>query len=251
MAIKRSVDELLHRIRVKLYPNYLPKAEGKYISRTNNEAFLSIEQVCAALKVKGGFSSNIDEITKHVRLFLDEAVYQLCDGFGINMDYFSIYPNIGGTYNSVNETFDHEKNPISFRFRTLAALRRMIKFITVEIDGVAATGGYIDEFFDGSSQSVNEILTASEQFSVSGYKIKVSGDNPECGVYFEPLEDKGQRIKVKSTLMENSPSKIIGMVPELVTPRTYRVVIVTQYTRGKGLLKEPRTITSDFALTAA
>ena len=56
MALINEVHELLHRIRVKLYPNYLPHLAGAYIAGTDNEASLSIEEVCAALKNRGGAS---------------------------------------------------------------------------------------------------------------------------------------------------------------------------------------------------
>ncbi|MDR0720394.1 MAG: hypothetical protein LBF78_12225 [Treponema sp.] len=61
MAIIANVDEAPRRIRVKLYPNYLPGAEGVYIARADNEASLSIKQACAALKTRGGFTGNYDE----------------------------------------------------------------------------------------------------------------------------------------------------------------------------------------------
>ena len=85
MAIINDVNEVLHRIRVKLYPNYLPNVEGIYIARTNNEASLTIEQVCAALKNRGGFTGNYEDLTENIRQFFDEAAYQLCDGFAVNM----------------------------------------------------------------------------------------------------------------------------------------------------------------------
>ncbi|MDR1987005.1 MAG: hypothetical protein LBP88_08565 [Treponema sp.] len=56
MAIINSVNETFHRIRVKLYPHYLPFIEGAYIVRTANEASLSIEEVCTALKNGEGFT---------------------------------------------------------------------------------------------------------------------------------------------------------------------------------------------------
>jgi len=40
MAIINNVTEVLHRIRVKLYPNYLPTAEGAYIARTVTSGFI-------------------------------------------------------------------------------------------------------------------------------------------------------------------------------------------------------------------
>ena len=62
MSVINNVNEKLHRIRVKLYPNYLPKVEGKYLARTNNEASLSIEDVCAALKNRGGFTGKYETL---------------------------------------------------------------------------------------------------------------------------------------------------------------------------------------------
>ena len=41
MAIINKVNEVLHRIRAKLYPNYLQAVEGAYIARTDDEASLS------------------------------------------------------------------------------------------------------------------------------------------------------------------------------------------------------------------
>jgi len=35
-----DLKDILHKIKVKLYPNYLPKADGAYIARTDNEAAL-------------------------------------------------------------------------------------------------------------------------------------------------------------------------------------------------------------------
>ena len=108
MAILNPVKEVLHRIRVKLYPNYLPNVKGAYIARTDNEASLSIEQVCAALKNRGGFSGNYEDLVENVRQFFDEAAYQLCDGYAVNTGYYSVHPNVGGTFNSVAELHDHK-----------------------------------------------------------------------------------------------------------------------------------------------
>ena len=86
MSIINDINEVMHKIRVKLYPNYLPQVEGKYIARTANEAVLSVEQVCAALKNRGGFTGNYEELVECVRKFFNEAAYQLCDGFAVIVD---------------------------------------------------------------------------------------------------------------------------------------------------------------------
>jgi hypothetical protein len=75
MAIIDNVNEVLHHIRVKLYPNYLPSVQGTYIAHTDNEASLSIEEVCAALKNRGGFTGNYDDLVAHVKQFFTQYTH--------------------------------------------------------------------------------------------------------------------------------------------------------------------------------
>jgi hypothetical protein len=248
MSLINDVKEVLHRIRVKLYPNYLPNAEGAYIARTDSEASLSIEDVCASLKNRGGFTGNYDDLTDHIKQYFDEMAYQLCDGFAVNTGYYSVHPNIGGTFNNERETHDHSKHPVSFRFRTLQKLRKLANNIAVEIEGIADTQGYIAEFLDVSTGAVNESFTNGGQFVIAGYKIKISGDNPDCGVYFE--NGKFQ-LKVSENLAENTASKLIGVIPAC-PPGTYKVVVKTQFSGSTNTpLKNPRFIESGFELTIA
>ena len=249
MAIINNITEVLHKIRVKLYPNYLHNVEGAYIARTDSEASLTIEQVCAALKNRGGFGGDYEDLVEGVKQFFDEAAYQLCDGFAVNTGYYSIHPNVGGTFNNTSEIHDHKKHPITFRFRTGSKLRRLVEHIAVDIEGIADTGGWIDEFIDVESDTINDSITPNGQFVLHGHKIKAAGDHSGVGVYFENTQGDIQRVKVTGRLAENTSSKIIGIVPALPSPGAYRVVIVTQFSSGSSLLKEPRTITSGFTVS--
>jgi hypothetical protein len=241
MAIIGMLNEVLHKIKVRLYPNYLAAILGAYIARTINEASLTIEEVCAALKNRGGFTGNYDDLVEHVHQFFDEAAYQLCDGFEVNMKYFSLHPNVGGTFDKVAEGHDTKKHPVTFRFRPRAPLRALAEHIVVEVEGIADVSGYIDEFIDVSTESVNETLTPGGQFSVAGHKIKVVGDKAEVGVYFVSVADPSQRVKVSGHLAENAANKLIGIIPAL-SAGTWKLEIVTQYTTGSTFLKEPRVL---------
>jgi hypothetical protein len=53
-SIIDDAKEVLHRIRARLYTNYLPGVDGAYIARTDDEAALNISNVCAAMKNRGG-----------------------------------------------------------------------------------------------------------------------------------------------------------------------------------------------------
>ena len=244
---KNSIG-VLHRIKVKLYPNCLPGLEGVYTARTDNEACLTVEQVCAALKDRGGFTGNYNDLVKHVHQFFDEAAYQLCDGFAVNTGYFSIHPNIAGTFSSVNEPRDPQKHPVVFRFKARPALRRLVEYIEVEIEGLADTKGSIDEFIDVETGLMNETVTSVGLFSISGHKTKIVGDDPSIGVYFVSVEDPANEVKVSARLGTNSANKLIGVAPQL-TGGLWRVVIKTQFNgSSSSFLKKPRTVTSRFEL---
>ncbi|MDR1326247.1 MAG: DUF4469 domain-containing protein [Treponema sp.] len=243
-----NIVEVLHHVPVKLYQNYLPKVSGTYIARTANEATLNIDEICAALKNRGGFTGNYNDLVEYVKQFFDEAVYQLCDGFAVNTGYFSIHPNVGGTFDKATEGHDTDKHPITFRFRTRAPLRVLAGRIVVEITGIANVSGYIDEFIDVSTEAVNETITPGGQFRISGYKIRIAGDNPDIGVYFVSVTDPTQRVKVFGHLAENAPSKLIGIIPFL-TAGDWNLEIITQFSSGSFFLKEPRAIKSPLVLT--
>ena len=247
MAIIDNVTEVLHRIRIKLYPNYLPNVEGTYIARTDSEASLSIEQVCAALKNRGGFRGDYDDLVENVKQFFDEAAYQLCDGFSVNTGYYSVHPNVGGTFDTASEIHDHRKHPITFRFHTRPKLRRLAGHIAVDVEGIADPSGWVDEFIDTDENSVNALYVPGDQFVIHGHKIKVAGDDPGVGVYFVPVDDPSGAVKV-TRIAENTPSRIIGIAPRTERQRN-RIEIRTQFEGSSTkFLKTVRCITSGFVL---
>jgi hypothetical protein len=211
---------------------------------------LSIEQVCAALKNRGGYTGNYDDLVECVKQYFDEAAYQLCDGFAVSNKYYSIHPNVGGTFNNAAEIHNHQKHKISFRFRIRQALRDLVKHIVVEVEGIADTHGYIDQFLDVESDTENDELTPREQFIIHGHKIKVAGDNSAAGVYFIDVEDEAKEYFISARhLGQNTASNIIGIVPQLPVGR-YKVLIKTLYNGSANtFLKKLRTIESSFTLT--
>jgi len=249
-SVLKRVGDVLHRINVKLYPNYLPKGGGPYIARTDNERVLSMEDVCTALENRGGFAGDKGLLLKHVQKYYDEVVYQLCDGYAVNSGYYTLYPNIGGTFFSPKEVRDHKKHPLGFRFREGAVLKQLAKLVEVNVDGFADTNGFIYQLTDVDTDTTNNSLTEGGDFVINGDKIKITEDDAECGVYFELTDEPGTRVKVEKRLSRNTPSQLIGRVPMLITPKSYRVVIVTRYAGSSTILKEPRTIVSAFELDA-
>jgi hypothetical protein len=242
-----TVKEKMHKMRAKLYPSTLQGSEGSYIARTVNESSVTVEDICASMKNRGGYAGGYEDALQTVRHFLTETVYQLADGFSANLGYFSVHPNIGGVFAGEKEAHDHAKHPISFRFQALKPMRDIRGDIEVIIEGIADTRGYITDYTDAETGAVKETLTPSNQFVITGYKIKIEGDDPEAGIYFKSVSGGG--VYQVSGLAENASSKLIGMTPACPAG-TYTIVIKTQFSGAPGkFLKDTRTIESGFALT--
>ncbi|MDR2393835.1 MAG: DUF4469 domain-containing protein [Treponema sp.] len=82
-----NVSEVLHRIRVKHYPNYLPKAEGTYIAGhkikvdgDNSDVgvyFVSVADPAKQVKVTGHLAENTSSKVIGVIPALDPGLYKL------------------------------------------------------------------------------------------------------------------------------------------------------------------------------
>jgi len=250
-----DLKDVLHHIKVRLYRSNLPRAQGGYYARPANEAALSVEQVAAALKTRGGFTGSYSDLVQHVHLFFEEMAYQLCDGFAVNTGWFSVQPVIGGLFESANEDFDPKEHTVAFRYRTGAALRNLARKVEIEMEGEADVAGWIDCFTDFESGLVNQTVTPGGFFSIDGRKIKVigpagtTGTGPDCGVWFVQDTNQPQRYKAAHSLAENTSTKIVGLVPALPAGE-YGVEIITCYTVGGKKLKEPKIIKSRFTVRA-
>jgi hypothetical protein len=248
MSVFDTLDLVLHKIKVKLYPNYLPGIKGAYIARTDNEKTLDIKDICTTLVTRGGSKRDINEIMEIVKEYNGEVVYQINDGYAVSNGYYVVRLNVGGTFDSENEAHDRQKHPITCRFSALKRLNDILKRVSVEVEGLADTGGYIDEFIDTEENLVNSQFIPEHMFVIHGHKIKVEGDVRACGVFLVPVDNPNDRLKVER-LSENTPSKVTGILPPSTGNKINRIEIITQYSGTEGTpLKSRRTIVSPFTL---
>jgi len=243
-----TFDAVLHRIRVKLYPNYLPGISGAYIARTDDEAVLTIEQICAAMTERGGATASREELAEHIRQFMKEVVYQFNDGFAVNLGYFKLSPAVGGTFERVGESYEYadgsaaDNPPVGVTLSILTPFRDALRRVKVLIEGVADVAGYIDQVLDVSTGAVNETLTPGGVFTLRGSRLRVMGPDPSVGMYFVPVSG-GAPVQLPGALAKNNPSELIGLIPPL-SDGEWRIRLVSQYTAGGVPLKAPRTIES-------
>jgi len=239
-----EAKEEMHSIEAQLYPNHLQN-DGTYVAKNVKEKTIGIEAVCAAMKNRGGYDGGVDEAVKTVKHFLKEVMYQLCDGFSINLLWFTITVSFSGLFHSVNEPFAPPKHKVTFKFHPLKAMRKLTDLIEVTVNGRIEEPAYISEFIDLEEDLTNSLIVAGHGFAVHGHNIKIEGDDP-CGMYFVPVDDPSKKVKVER-LLENNPSKITAIAP-VVDNAVFRVEIVTKFSSSSTVLLTPRTITSPFTI---
>ncbi|MDR0411452.1 MAG: hypothetical protein LBH75_05725, partial [Treponema sp.] len=144
-------------------------------ARARTEKTLSVEQVCAEAVTRGGSDINFDTMVEAVRVYFDEAFYQLADGFGVRNPYYSMQPKIGGTFDHADAKADKAKNPVDITFHKRQLLREIISRSTVEIEGVAESAAYIAEALDVASGIMDEHLTSGGVITLLGSRIKIDG----------------------------------------------------------------------------
>ncbi|MDX9919163.1 MAG: DNA-binding domain-containing protein [Paludibacter sp.] len=243
------MDNVLHRIKVNLYPNLLTEDPNDFSARVISERTLSISDICRTAVSRGGAqtSTSAQAMESNVALFLKEMAYQLCDGFSVNTGYFTANTQLRGVFNSSTETYNPEKHTILFQFNQGELLRKELGNVSVVIDKVGEAMLVIEEVYDSKSGTVNDLLTPNRNLKIRGSKLKIVGENPDNGVYFINTADN-TRTKVDPTdIVTNNPSELIVVVPELKAG-TYKVEVQTQYA-GASVLKEPRSCTFDRILT--
>jgi hypothetical protein len=162
-------------------------------------------------------------------------------------------------FNNEHEPVTPETHPITIYARVNDELRKLIPYIDERVDGLADSGSYIQTFTDIASGKVNLVCAhgGGGAFVIVGGKLKIvfdpnaPQDEKNTGVFLVAPGSPAITIKVSGNLIENTPARISGIIPELVAGKTWYVEIRTRYSHSSTLLKEIRVVRSAFTLQQA
>lgn len=160
--------------------------------------------------------------------------------------YYQLIPRITGAFPSKSAVFDAKINKLAVDMILTSFAHKELTLVTVESLGPKQQVAYIGLVTDTLTDLTNGSITPNDDIRVTGSLIKISGDNPEVGVYFVP-EDGKDPIKITRKLTTNDPSQLLVRVPALEDGK-YTLRIVTQYSQSNTTLKEPRTLEYSTAL---
>ncbi|MDR2928300.1 MAG: DUF4469 domain-containing protein, partial [Cytophagaceae bacterium] len=134
--------------------------------------------------------------------------------------------------------YDPEKHTLYFRYHQGEQMRQLIPEIEVQMMGLGDVQPSVKDVTDVKTGALNSAITPGKAVKVRGAKIKITGEHPDTGIFF--VSGGGERTRVENDeIITNNPSELVVMVP-LLPAGTYRLEVVTQYSGGSLLLKEPR-----------
>ncbi|GHV39565.1 hypothetical protein AGMMS49546_11840 [Spirochaetia bacterium] len=241
---------VLHTIKAWLYDNPLTADQNDYAARVSAERSLTVREICESAVARGGADINASAMEHAVELFHKEMGYRLCDGFSVNAGWYTAAMHVKGVFADPTEPFDPKKHSVLAEFHQGAELRKELASVTVSILGKAETSFFIAQVQDMRTGSVNDTLTPGRNALITGSKLKIAGEKPECGVYFVNTGDQ-TRVKVEAAdIVENQNARVMVVSPALAAG-TWQIEISTQYSGGSALLREPRTATFDRILTVS
>jgi hypothetical protein len=171
----------------------------------------------------------------------------VAEGGAVNTELFNAFPSIQGVFHSTEDAADGIHQKVRINLHAGTAIRNAAGAVkTKKLPGVVS-GTVISSVTDVKTGSQNNLLTPGRNIKISGSKLKIAGEDPAVGLFFEP-EAGGAPVPVDpSDIVVNRPAELIALIPPLA-PGVYRLKIATQYTSGK-MLKTPHTTVFDKPLT--
>jgi hypothetical protein len=153
-------------------------------------------------------------------------------------------PRVQGVWQSANAKYDSARHKIGLHIIPSAEMRAAFKEIGIEMLGVKPGGAYIGLVTDTTTGLTDGTMTSGDDILIEGEKLKIAPDGENgTGVFFVNLEDETV-TPVLRRLTQNDPKKLLARVPDLPAGQ-YILRVVTQFTAGATLLKEPRVIEYD------
>ncbi|MBI9064718.1 MAG: DUF4469 domain-containing protein [Marinilabiliaceae bacterium] len=235
----------MYKINALLYDNPLTDTTNDYFAKVKPAGTITNESLAQQMLEEGielQYETIMDILRRADRL----KVQLLAKGYVVNTPVCSARLSISGKFKGPTAVYNRDHHKLNGAFVAGKALRESLAEVDVCVLGVASVDPLIGEVQDALSGAVNSTLTANNAIQIRGQRIKISGDDPACGLW---LIHSGNAKRVKcEQLIHNAPKALIAMVPSLPSG-DYQLEIITQYVKGKNNLKEPRSVCFDRLLT--
>ena len=232
-----------------LEPNVLTGEDGKYRAQVTNSRSYTFDDIAKHLiKHNTGLSSSaIYGLWQGIKEAVEEFIAQ---GGVINTELFQTRVSIKGVFNGLDDGFDPSRHEVRLNLKPGPLLMEAQKQLKAKKISPRVKA-FIRSVIDIKTGTINSSLTPGMNLRIQGQRVRISGTDPTCGLYFVSGRQAVEPVKVEHTeLVVNNPSEIIAVIPQL-DKGDWNLRLVTQFSSGTKTLKEPQIITFDKVLNVA
>ena len=172
----------------------------------------------------------------------------LAEGRSVQDGVSHISPRVHGVWNGENARFDSDIHSVGLDMSPSSEMKDVLKEVKIDVLGIKNSGAYIGRVIDAATGEADGVITPGDDVIIEGDKIRIIPENEEgIGVFFANI-DTGESYPVTRRFTQNDPKKVIARTPELPAGK-YSLTIVTKFSTGQQLLKNPRSIGYERTLT--
>jgi len=226
-----------------LKPNSLDTTgETSRAQVVNGESFAMKDLVDYVSRTNAGVSN--PELASIVAALEDAFAYFLSQGKSFHSPLLRLSLSIRGSYKKGE--FPSSKNVHANAF-VGPLLQQAAETASVKI-GNETIKGLIDRVFDVTTGQADSVITIGRNIRIEGKGLALSGN--DAAVEFKDTIGGSSVTVGVSQLAVNMPSLLVLDVPATLAQGTYRLSIITQYSRNYMKNTAPHTISYDVILTA-
>lgn len=166
----------------------------------------------------------------------------IADGDAVNTPMYRTVPSVSGHFDGIDDQFHPTRHKVSTNIIAGKRLEKATSKIKLTKSAADSFKPYITGVEDMFSESVNDSLTPGGAVKVSGYRLKISDSDPQCGLFLRGTN--GVTVQL-AKLFENLPSRLLAVVPKDVPAGLYNIEVRTMYVSGYKLGKKVKTAVFD------
>ncbi len=179
-----------------------------------------------------------------LQTFNEKVIELASDGNQIDTGLVHIRPVVTGTVPI--ENINLRGNKLKIVAIPGKALRKCVAKTKLRVSRKEYRKRYITEATNAFN--VDEPVTTSDLVKLTGCNLKIMGDFPQCGVWFDNNENK-QRYQVsKISKVFNKPKSLIFNLPDDLPAGNYSISVVTCFCGTKRILSKPTRLPNSIQL---
>jgi hypothetical protein len=237
-----------HVWKVWLSLNLLTKeVENDYVASVSTTGKTLTNEDIARLIVEEGSELQYETLLDVINHTDRTRLERICQGYSVQTGVCHVKPQVSGSWIGSSARFDPGKHKITCELTLTAGARKALEEVDVEVLGVKDSGARVGLVTDVTTGLTDGTVTGSGDMIIEGEKIRVAPlDEPGCGVFLLD-EPNGAEFAIQTPYAMNDPRKIICRVPPAGSG-AYKLRIITRFSQGSELLKQPRVIDYELPL---